>query len=85
MMNCCGAAREGPLRWCAEAGMQEMPSRLRAKNSQLSSHNHFIIETFFFFSIWRGIFASKCPSWTALVWMNGFNVSPWSQCHFSPR
>lgn len=61
MMNCCGAAREGPLRWCAEAGMQEMPSRLRAKNSQLSSHNHFIIETFFFFSHLEGNFCQQMP------------------------
>lgn len=79
MMNCCGAAREGPLRWCAEAGMQEMPSRLRAKNSQLSSHNHFIIETFFFFPFGGEFLPANA------LWMNGFNVSPWSQCHFSPR
>lgn len=75
MMNCCGAAREGPLRWCAEAGMQEMPSRLRAKNSQLSSHNHFIIETFFFFFHLEGNFCQQMPfGWMALMLVHGVNV-----------
>lgn len=73
MMNCCGAAREGPLRWCAETGMQEMPLRLRAKNSQLSRHNHFIMETSFSSHL-EGNFCQQMPI------MDRPCLDEWLQC-----
>lgn len=68
------------LRWCAEGGMQEMPSRLRAKNSQLNCHNHFIMETSFFFPF-RGEFlpanarhGQPLCGWMAAVLVHGVNL-----------